>query len=137
MTAVAIRRSDSRILTLEEARALGDLRENFEYKSARQRHEYLSARATALNNEVGRASVLDPGSIDTSEIRIGTKVHLETEDGSQRSLTVLGPWESSPEDDIVSYESELAKSILGSRVGDRIEVEGTPYEIQSIGVWTD
>ncbi|MEM6704253.1 MAG: GreA/GreB family elongation factor [Acidobacteriota bacterium] len=124
-------------IAIEEARAMGDLRENFEYKSARQRHEYLTARATALNNEINRSSVLDPGAIDTSEIRIGTKVDLSGADGSSRTLTILGPWESSPEDDIVSYESELAQSILGKRDGDQIEVEGANYRVESISVWTD
>ncbi len=122
---------------IEEARAHGDLRENFEYKAARQRHAYLTARATALNGEVNRASVLDPATIDTSEIRIGTKIDMVAADGAQRNLTILGPWESSPENDIVSYESELAQKILGSREGQEIEVEGTSYTIRGIGVWTD
>lgn len=121
---------------IEEARALGDLKENFEYKSARQRHEYLAARATALNSEVTRASILDPERIDTSEIRIGTKMTLAAGDGSERELTILGPWESSPENDIVSYESELAKSIIGRKVGDEIDVEETTYTVRDIRVWT-
>src|SRR5436305_4458554 len=61
---------------IEEARALGDLRENFEYKSARQRHEYLNARAAALNSELSRARPIHPTGMEVSEVRIGARVTL-------------------------------------------------------------
>src|SRR6185436_11628592 len=82
---------------IEEARAMGDLRENFEYKSARQRHEYLNARAAALNSDLSRVRLIEIAGMDTSEVRIGTRVQLG--DGSgRRTLTILGPWESRPEE---------------------------------------
>ena len=58
---------------IEEARAMGDLRENFEYKSARQRHEYLNARAATLNAELSRVRLIDTAGMDASEVRIGTR----------------------------------------------------------------
>ena len=61
---------------IEEARAMGDLRENFEYKSARQRHEYLNARAATLNADLQRVRLIEPGGMDISEVRIGTQAHL-------------------------------------------------------------
>src|SRR5687767_15311827 len=95
---------------IEEARAMGDLRENFEYKSARQRHEYLNARAASLNAELQRVRPLDTAGMETSEVRIGTRVRL-TGPGGERTLTILGPWESKPEEDVISYESDLAKEL--------------------------
>jgi len=117
---------------IEEARALGDLRENFEYKSARQRHEYLAARSASLDRDLRRVRPLDPGKIDPSEVRIGTRVRLGDGKGGERPLTILGPWESRPEENIVSYESDLARGILGKRAGDAVEVEGRGFTILAI-----
>ncbi len=117
---------------IQEAREMGDLRENFEYKAARQRHEYLNARIAALNQELSRAQPIDFESIDCSEARVGTCLQLCSATGETRTLTILGPWESKPEDDIVSYESELAKGILGKTAGDTVEMSGTSFKISSI-----
>lgn len=116
---------------IEEARAMGDLRENFEYKSARQRHEYLSSRLAALNSDLSRVQPIQPAGLDLKDVRIGTRVHLHSSDAS-RVLTILGPWESKPEEDIISYESELAGSLLGKSAGDEVEVAGTAYTIREI-----
>ncbi|HEX7180805.1 MAG TPA: GreA/GreB family elongation factor [Thermoanaerobaculia bacterium] len=116
---------------IEEARAMGDLRENFEYKSARQRHEYLNARASALNAELSRSRPIDTTGMDTSEVRIGTRVHLAG-DGGPRVITILGPWESKPEEDVISYESDLAKELLGKSVGAEVGMGGERWRIERI-----
>ena len=114
---------------------MGDLRENFEYKAARQRHEYLSARVEALKGDLGRVRTFDPSSIDSSEVRIGSSLELES-GGETRSLTILGPWESAPERGIISYDSELGQSLLGSKVGDVVEIDGEKCEVRHVGVWS-
>ncbi len=116
---------------IEEARALGDLRENFEYKSARQRHEYLASRAATLERDLNRARPLDPAKIDTSEVRIGTRLSL-TGASEKRALTILGPWESDPENGILSYESDLGASLLGKKPGAVIELDGKTWTIEEI-----
>ncbi|HVS01673.1 MAG TPA: GreA/GreB family elongation factor [Thermoanaerobaculia bacterium] len=117
---------------IEEARELGDLRENFEYKSARQRHEYLGARAASLHRDLGRARAIDPASVDPSAVRIGTRVRLKGPAGEPRELTLLGPWDSRPEAGILSHESELAQRLLGREVGDEVEVEGKSFRVEGI-----
>lgn len=117
---------------IEEARAMGDLRENFEYKSARQRHEYLTALATELDQDLSRSLPLDPSTIDASEIRIGTQVELVDDDNVEKRLRILGPWESAPEDDIVSYESDIAKVLLGKREGDEVVINNKTLRISSV-----
>lgn len=116
---------------IEEARELGDLRENFEYKSARQRHEYLSARAFALKNDLERARPIDGSQVRGTEVVIGSKAHLTSDDGD-RTITILGPWNSEPEQDILSNESDLAQKLLGLSKGDSVEIQGTTYEVASI-----
>ncbi len=115
---------------IEEARAMGDLRENFEYKSARQRHEYLNARAASLNSELQRVRLIEPGGMDTSEVRIGTRLHLKG--ARPRVVTILGPWESKPEEDVISYESDLAKDLLGRKPGDAVSLGGESWTIERI-----
>jgi transcription elongation GreA/GreB family factor len=116
---------------IAEARALGDLRENFEYKSARQRHEYLNARAASLNADLSRVRIIDTAGMDASEVRIGTRVRLDGA-GATRTLTILGPWESKPEEDVISYESELAKELLGRKAGDAVAVGGESWTVAGI-----
>ncbi len=106
---------------IEEARAMGDLRENFEYKSARQRHGFLTALASEISAELTKARAIDLSMIDASQVRVGTRLTLRDENGGERSLSILGPWESSPEDGIISYESELAEKLLGMGEGDSVE----------------
>jgi transcription elongation GreA/GreB family factor len=116
---------------IAEARAMGDLRENFEYKSARQRHEYLNARAAALNSELARVRPIDTAGMDTSEVRIGTRVVLAN-GSARRTLTILGPWESKPEEDVISYESDLAKALLGKAVGAELAIAGESWRVAAI-----
>lgn len=117
---------------IEEARAMGDLRENFEYKSARQRHEYLAARAGALDRDLRRVRPLETPAATLAEARIGTSLVLQGPDGSERRLTILGPWESDPEAGVISYESDLAGKILGKQVGDSVLIDAAEWRIGQI-----
>jgi transcription elongation GreA/GreB family factor len=118
------------------AKEHGDLSENFEYHAARQRHEYLSARIASLADELTRSRALDPARIDTSEVRVGTRVELkDPESGTRRQATILGPWDSRPEESIYSYQSEFAQSLLGNKLGDRVKVADAELEVISIEPW--
>jgi transcription elongation GreA/GreB family factor len=121
---------------LQAAREMGDLRENFEYKAARQRAEYLSARVGELASEISRVRVLDPGQIDATVVRVGTKVELSNGD-ARREVTILGPWESDPERGVYSNQSEVATKLMGHSAGDIVTFMGNDYQIESIRRWTD
>ncbi|HEU4522779.1 MAG TPA: GreA/GreB family elongation factor [Thermoanaerobaculia bacterium] len=121
---------------IQVAREMGDLRENFEYKAARQRAEYLSARVGELRSEMSRVRVLDAATIDTTAVRVGTKVQLANGD-VRREVTILGPWESSPEHGVYSNQSEVAKKLIGHVAGDIVSFMGNDYQIESIRVWSE
>ena len=121
---------------LQAAREMGDLRENFEYKAARQRAEYLSARVGELASEISRVRVLDPSQIDASVVRVGTKVELSNGD-VRRDVTILGPWESDPERGVYSNQSEVATKLMGHAAGDLVTFMGNDYQIESIRRWTE
>ncbi len=118
---------------IEEARELGDLSENFEYKSARQRHEYLAARAGMLNRDLSRVRPIDASQVSGDEVVIGSKVQLVTDSGNEWGITILGPWESKPEEHVLSSESEIAQKLLGLTVGDTVELAGDFFRVEAIG----
>jgi len=122
---------------MRAAKEHGDLSENFEYHAARQKHEYLSARVASLADELSRTRALDASRIDTSEVRVGTRVRLkELESGREVAATILGPWDSRPEDGIYSYESEFARHLLGKKTGEGARTpDGQAAEIAGIDPW--
>jgi transcription elongation GreA/GreB family factor len=121
---------------LQAAREMGDLRENFEYKAARARAEYLSARVGELASEISRVRIVDPATVDTSAVRVGTKVGLSNGD-VKREVTILGPWESAPEKGVYSNQSDVAKALIGHAAGDIVTFMGNDYEIESIRKWNE
>jgi transcription elongation GreA/GreB family factor len=120
---------------MRTAKEHGDLRENFEYHAARQKHEYLSARIADLADELSRTRALDPARIDASEVRVGTRVTVRGPAGP-RDITILGPWDSRPEEQIYSYQSEFGQRLLGAQPGDKVALEdGAEGEIVAIAPW--
>ena len=118
-----------------EAAAMGDLRENFEYKAARQRQDFLINRAQQLQEELNKVRVLDPSTVDCSEVRPGTKVLLQQSSEKQMWITILGPWDSNPTENIYSHQAPLALSILGKTRGDAINWNEQNWLIEKIEPW--
>ncbi|HEX5790716.1 MAG TPA: GreA/GreB family elongation factor [Luteolibacter sp.] len=110
------------------ARSYGDLRENFEYKSAKDMEKFLSHRRTALEKEIHQARGTDFKGMDASKVNIGTVVTLVDDAGALREITVLGAWDSDPEKALVSYLSDVGKSLMGRVVGDMVEVRDLQTE---------
>ncbi len=120
---------------MKTAKEYGDLSENFEYHAARQKHEYLSARIAMISDELSRTRSLDPAQIDASEVRVGTRVRLRGDGGSEREVVILGPWDSKPEESVYSYQSEFAQRLLGARPGDRLNLAEGQVEVVGIAPW--
>lgn len=116
------------------ARAEGDLSENFEYQARKQRQQDLGVRVAKLQEELRKARVLDPATVDVSEVRPGTRVTLRLLGGT-RDVTLLGPWDSRPEAEIYSYLADASKGLLGRKVGDRVSFLGDEGLIEAIAPW--
>ncbi len=118
------------------AREYGDLRENFEYHAARQKHEVLNARAARLHDDLRKARAVDPTNVKTERVGIGTSCRLVPESGGEpRPVTILGPWDSDPDAGVYSYQSEFAKAIMGSDEGDTVTLDGETFRVDGIRVW--
>ncbi len=105
------------------AREHGDLRENFEFKAAKEMQRVLMRRKSETERELGLARGTDFANPDTSTVSIGTVVTIqEVPDGRTDVYTILGAWDGDPDKGIVSYQSALAQAMIGRKVGDRSNV---------------
>jgi transcription elongation GreA/GreB family factor len=116
------------------ARSYGDLRENFEYKSAKDMQKVLMRRKGELEKEVDLARGTDFKGADASTANIGTIVTVKNAAGGTVVHTLLGAWDSDPDKNIVSYLSETGASLLGKAVGDEIEIRD--HDTDAMVVWT-
>ncbi|MBO7122724.1 MAG: transcription elongation factor GreA [Treponema sp.] len=99
-----------------EARAQGDLKENAEYKAAKEHQHYLNVTLAKLQEELARAVVFDPTTASTAIVSFGTKVTLFNKDTNQNEVyTILGPWESDPDKGIISYMSPRGNELLNRK----------------------
>src|SRR3989441_557591 len=106
------------------ARSYGDLRENHEYKSAKEMQKLLMRRKGELETQLVRARGTDFANVRTDLVSIGTIVHATNLATNQsESFTVLGAWDSDPEKGLVSYLSPVAQSLLNKKVGEEVEFE--------------
>ncbi|ADE55629.1 GreA/GreB family elongation factor [Coraliomargarita akajimensis] len=103
------------------AREHGDLKENSEYKMARQDQDILLARKNELEVDLSRARVTDFSEATKDNVGIGSVVELkEGSTGKVRRYSILGAWDSDPENDILSYKTPLAQQLLGKSGGDSV-----------------
>ncbi len=122
---------------IESAKQHGDLKENAEYIAAREKQTQLNSLASRLSEEIDRAQIFDPSLVNTSRVSFGTHVVLLNKSNDKKEeFTILGPWESDPDNYIISYLSPFGGAILNKAVGDYVEFtnndEKTSYLIEGI-----
>jgi len=106
------------------AREHGDLKENSEYKMAKQDQQVLMAQKSQLERELGRARITDFSEATADQIGVGNIVDLSNPvDGSTSRYTVLGGWDSDPDRGIISYRTPLGRALLGRKKGDQVTVK--------------
>ena len=108
---------------IQIARDYGDLRENFEYKSARQQQAVLLRMQSKMERELRHARGTDFVNVPTEQVGIGTVVEIEdVTSGQKETYSILGAWDGDPDKHILSYLSEMAKALIGKRVGEEAEL---------------
>ncbi len=108
---------------IQIAREYGDLRENFEYKSARQQQAVLLRMQSKYERELRHARGTDFSDAKTDTVGIGTIVDLEdAASGSRVTYTILGAWDGDPLQHILSYLSGVAKAVIGKAAGSEAEL---------------
>ncbi|WP_435894987.1 GreA/GreB family elongation factor [Oceaniferula spumae] len=110
------------------ARSYGDLRENFEYKAAKDMQAVLMRRKSSMEKELRHVQATDFKGVDTSEVNIGTIVNMESDSGEEVTYTILGAWDSIAEENVVSYLSDVGMTLIGAKPGDTLDVRDLETE---------
>ncbi len=111
---------------LEITRAEGDLRENGGYQDAKATRQVLMRRLYELERLLNQAEPTDFRDASCEQTGMGTKVTFTTDKGQSVVYTILGAWDSIPEQNVISYSSKLGAKLLGHKVGDSVRL---PQEI--------
>ena len=124
------------IAAISEARAHGDLSENAEYHSAKEKQSFIEGRIKELEGVIGLADVIDTSKMKGS-IKFGATVKLVDEDtDEEKTYQIVGEYEADIEAGRLNIKSPLARALIGKDEGDSVEVR-TPggeksYEILSV-----
>lgn len=124
------------IQAIAEARELGDLKENAEYHSAREKQGFIEGRIKEIEAVMSLAEVIDPAKL-TGAIKFGATVTVVDEDtDEEKTWQIVGQHEANIEKGLLNIQSPIARAMIGKEEGDSVEVR-TPggqksYEILSI-----
>ncbi len=111
------------IKAIAEARALGDLSENAEYHSAREKQSFIEGRIIELEDKIARSEVIDISKLSGDIVKFGATVKLiECENDNERIYQIVGEYEANLDHGLISIASPLARAIIGKKIDDTVEV---------------
>ncbi|MGF1502813.1 MAG: transcription elongation factor GreA [Paracoccaceae bacterium] len=125
------------ISAIAEAREHGDLSENAEYHSAREKQSFIEGRIKELEGLIGRADVIDPAKMKGPTVRFGATIRLVDEDtDEEKTYQIVGEPEADINSGKLNIKSPLARGLIGKNEGDSVEVStpggGRSYEIVAV-----
>lgn len=106
---------------LSNARSQGDLKENSDYQNAREELEFLEGRIDELTEVINNAKVVND-SVNNNSVGVGTKVTVRV-NGIKNTFEIVGEWEADMKNKKISHTSPLGSSLVGKKVGEKIEVQ--------------
>lgn len=119
---------------LSEARAKGDLSENFEYHAAKRALRRVMSKLRFKTNVLQNAQVLDPTILQTETVGLLRKVEFTNMvNNKQMTYTIVNPHEANIREGKISIKSPVAEALMGKRVGDIVEVH-VPAGIQKLRI---
>jgi transcription elongation factor GreA len=125
------------IKAIEAARELGDLKENAEYHSSREKQGMIEATIANLEDKFARAQLVDLSKLSGDTVRFGAKVKLENSDDNKMvSYKIVSEYEADIDQGLISNTSPVARALLGKELGDEVEIKTpggiTTYEILEV-----
>ncbi len=116
---------------IAEAREHGDLRENAEYHAAKEQQGFIEGRIQEINARLPKYHVVDPATQQTEKIVFGAKVTMENLDsGEILSYQIVGPDEADLKANRISFQSPIARALIGKELGDVVRVNIPRGEIE-------
>ncbi len=122
---------------IEAARALGDLRENAEYKFALERRSRIQSELKNLSQQLQKARILTKDDVSTNNIDVGSVVEIEDLQGNRLRYTILGPWDANVDKNILSFQSKLAEAMIGRKKGEKFSFRTEEYHVVGISSYFD
>ena len=111
------------IKAIEEAADMGDLKENAEYHAAKEQQANNDRRLREIGEMLTNAQIVDPSTWNHARVSFGSTVVLEDMESEEEvTYTIVGGCESNPDIGLISFNSPLAKQILGKEEGDELKV---------------
>ncbi|HEX7088302.1 MAG TPA: transcription elongation factor GreA [Vicinamibacterales bacterium] len=107
---------------IKRARELGDLRENAEYKAAKERQTYVQARISMLQKRLADIQLINLDKLPRNRAAFGSTVHLREADGSDLVYQLVMPEDADVEKGLISTASPIGRAILGKEEGDEVIV---------------
>ncbi len=124
------------IRAIAEARDHGDLAENAEYHSARDRQSFIEGRLAEIEDKIARAEIIDVSKLSGSVIKFGARVTLADEEtDEEQTFQIVGEDEADVSQGRLSVTSPLARALIGKQTGESVEV-ATPRGAKSYEVVT-
>lgn len=117
------------VATVAWAASNGDRSENADYIYGKRRLREIDRRIAILTKKIEAAQVVDPQKQSGDRVLFGATVTVEDENGDRKNFSIVGADESAPETGCVSWQSPLAKALLGKRVGDEAIIK------RPVGEW--
>ena len=119
---------------IASARALGDLSENAEYHSAKERQGLVESRISDLEDKLSKAQVIDASNIKSDLIKFGATVEIVDNDSDVNSkFQIVGSDEADIKNGFLPITSPIARALIGKKVDDVVEVN-TPNGLKSYTV---
>lgn len=110
------------VVALDEARQLGDLKENAEYHAAKEKLKIIDSQIAELGNIISKAVIIDPSTLPHDRVSFGSTVRLiDINTDEEFEYSIVGGVESNPDIGLISFNSPLAKQLLGKESGDEIK----------------
>jgi transcription elongation factor GreA len=109
---------------IKEAREFGDISENAEYDDAKNEQALLEQRIAQLEERLRRSTVVDGKAIDTTEVGVGTMVHVKDQkSGDSQKFHIVGSTEANPVEHKLSNESPIGQALMGHKRNDVVSVD--------------
>jgi transcription elongation factor GreA len=109
------------LIAIEEARQLGDLKENAEYHAAREEQGNTDKKIAELEDTITKAIIINPETLAHDKVSFGSTVKLlDLSDENEITYKIVSSFDSNPDIGHISFHSPLAKQLLGKSEGDEV-----------------
>ena len=116
-----------------KARELGDISENAEYHAAKEKQGQVEAQIRDMEDRLSRAEVVEVSKLSGSRVLFGATVTVEDESGEKIVYQIVGAEESDPKAGKISYESPVARGLIGKAEGDTAKIQ-TPRGLKELEI---